>query len=426
MKLQQLLGLCILLTFAFVSCQPKEDIEVEKVRCSSTVANALSVRIVGEFIDLTQKELAYGTTGVLYMVHSDNSKSVFNSWEKNENVDCNVFKGGKIGQNFSVEVFLTGLTPSTSYDYCLFFESEKGERFISNAGTMTTKDFAPEFSKLEFASVRYFDAQAICNVKWVTEDLEQCVVGMAVSDDSNITIDDNVNNSRWDKDSSSSFSAVLKNLKSDRKYYVAPFLYVKSTDSYVWGEASEFRTRNLDEMAVDLGLSVKWADCNFGAQSKDEKGECYAWGMLKSNHRGTLEYYEYYKDNQFIDIGPVISGNDKYDIVTATFGGKWRMPTIEEVIELYENCSPKYIGFDESDTGISYWRFERNGNSIDIVDRNIRYTDISPNSLICRMWTGTVDKSNPAKAHVFLVHQSYREFTFDRKDEYCIRPVMDY
>ncbi len=426
MKLQQLLGLCILLTLAFVSCQPKEDIEVEKVRCCSTVSNALSVRIVGECVGLTQKELAYGTTGVLYMAHSDNSKSVFDSWENNGSVDCNVVKGGKIGKNYSVEMVLTGLTPSTSYDYCLFFESEKGERFISNAGTMTTKDFAPEFSKLEFASVRYFDAQAICNVKWVTEDLEQCVVGMAVSDDSNITIDDNVNNSRWDKDSSSSFSAVLKNLKSDRKYYVAPFLYVKSTDSYVWGEASEFRTRNLDEMAVDLGLSVKWADCNFGAQSKDEKGECYAWGMLKSNHRGTLEYYEYYKDNQFIDIGPVISGNDKYDIVTATFGGKWRMPTIEEVIELYENCSPTYIGIDESDTGMSYWRFKRNGNSIDIVNKNIRYTDFSPNSLICRMWTGTVDKSNPAKAYVFLVQSGYLEFTLDRKDEYCIRPVMDY
>ena len=30
--------------------------------------------------------------------------------------------------------------------------------------------------------------------------------------------------------------------------------------------------------AVDLGLSVKWANCNIGASTPEDAGACYAWG----------------------------------------------------------------------------------------------------------------------------------------------------
>lgn len=32
------------------------------------------------------------------------------------------------------------------------------------------------------------------------------------------------------------------------------------------------------QKAVDLGLSVKWADCNVGASSPQQVGNYYAWG----------------------------------------------------------------------------------------------------------------------------------------------------
>lgn len=32
---------------------------------------------------------------------------------------------------------------------------------------------------------------------------------------------------------------------------------------------------------VDLGLSVKWATCNVGAQTPEEYGEYYAWGETR-------------------------------------------------------------------------------------------------------------------------------------------------
>ena len=57
--------------------------------------------------------------------------------------------------------------------------------------------------------------------------------------------------------------------------------------------------------AVDLGLSVKWASHNLGASSITDYGEFYAWSS---------------------------------DIVQATWGGNWRMPTSAEVQELIDKC----------------------------------------------------------------------------------------
>ena len=34
------------------------------------------------------------------------------------------------------------------------------------------------------------------------------------------------------------------------------------------------------DVAVDLGLSVKWSHCNIGAQSPEQCGNFYAWGEI--------------------------------------------------------------------------------------------------------------------------------------------------
>ena len=85
---------------------------------------------------------------------------------------------------------------------------------------------------------------------------------------------------------------------------------------------------------VDLGLSVKWATCNVGASSPSDYGNYYAWGETRTKS-------EYTRDNSStygINIGD-ISGDSRYDVARANWGGTWRLPTQAEMQELIDKCT---------------------------------------------------------------------------------------
>lgn len=84
---------------------------------------------------------------------------------------------------------------------------------------------------------------------------------------------------------------------------------------------------------VDLGLSVKWATCNIGADSPEEYGDYYAWGEASTKDNYTADTYSYNQQN----IGSDIS-RTSYDVAHVKWGGSWRMPTKAEYEEL-ENRS---------------------------------------------------------------------------------------
>ena len=84
---------------------------------------------------------------------------------------------------------------------------------------------------------------------------------------------------------------------------------------------------------VDLGLSVLWATCNVGASSPSDYGNYYAWGETDTK----LIYKNSRSRTYNVDM-PDISGDPKYDAVTANWGGGWRMPTVEEFSELVGRC----------------------------------------------------------------------------------------
>ena len=85
---------------------------------------------------------------------------------------------------------------------------------------------------------------------------------------------------------------------------------------------------------VDLGLSVKWATCNVGASSPEDYGNYYAWGEISPNSSYTKENCKTYGK----DMGD-IGGNASYDAARGNWGGTWRMPTFEEIDELYHKCT---------------------------------------------------------------------------------------
>ena len=111
--------------------------------------------------------------------------------------------------------------------------------------------------------------------------------------------------------------------------------------------------------AIDLGLSVLWSDAYLGASTPLEFGDYYAWGELKTKEVYDWSNYKFARPsdadpNKYLltkycihesywgGVGPM--DNKKHldaedDVAKAKLGGKWRMPTIDEVKELCANCT---------------------------------------------------------------------------------------
>ncbi len=87
---------------------------------------------------------------------------------------------------------------------------------------------------------------------------------------------------------------------------------------------------------VDLGLpsGLKWATCNVGADNPEDYGNYYAWGETATKSEYTADNSLTY-GRQMNDI----SGNVKYDVAAANWGGSWRMPTKAEIEELLNYCT---------------------------------------------------------------------------------------
>lgn len=85
--------------------------------------------------------------------------------------------------------------------------------------------------------------------------------------------------------------------------------------------------------SVDLGLSVKWATCNIGAENPWEYGDYFAWGETEPK-----EEYSMANNTTFEKTISDISGNPEYDAAAANWGATWRMPTKVEMQELIDEC----------------------------------------------------------------------------------------
>ena len=96
--------------------------------------------------------------------------------------------------------------------------------------------------------------------------------------------------------------------------------------------------------AVDLGLSVLWADCNLGAKYPRGYGAHVAWGdstgVLYSgqgigwNDNG----YTWNTDNYGGNNPPADISGSELDVVAKYWGDGWRIPTYSEAKELCEQC----------------------------------------------------------------------------------------
>ena len=188
--------------------------------------------------------------------------------------------------------------------------------------------------------------------------------------------------------------------------------------------------------AVDLGLpsGIKWATCNVGATAPEEYGCYYAWGETeeKPNYEWSTYIYcngsnstitKYCNKSNFgtVDENEVLVPED--DAAHVNWGGSWRMPTLDEIKELLNNCTWTWT----TQNGVNGREVTGpNGNSIFIPAAGSRYgTDLRYMGLESAYWSATPFRySNPA--YCFYFHSiSYDWNGEHRYYGHSVRPVSD-
>lgn len=165
--------------------------------------------------------------------------------------------------------------------------------------------------------------------------------------------------------------------------------------------------------AVDMGLSVKWASCNVGAQAPEESGDYYSWGETTTKDIYLWKTY----NNQTPNALPL-----KDDVANKTLGPDWRIPTITEWEELMSECAWSCETY-KGETGFIVTS-KKTGNRIFLPTAGYRFDDGLYNQWGGYYWSSSLgsDPSNNAKAAILEPHNQ----TWDYKSlcsGLSIRPV---
>ena len=171
--------------------------------------------------------------------------------------------------------------------------------------------------------------------------------------------------------------------------------------------------------AVDLGLSVKWATCNIGADSPEDYGNYYAWGETETKDSYTTSNYSIYK----IEMDD-IAGDVEYDAATANWGSSWRMPTEEEFEELLEKCSWTWT----KQNGVKgYLVCGSNNNSIFLPCTGwFNKTSLEDLDDYGSYWSSTPRESNVSGAFALDFGSDYYDVDkLNRQIGLTVRPVTD-
>lgn len=186
-----------------------------------------------------------------------------------------------------------------------------------------------------------------------------------------------------------------------------------------------------DVHAVDLGLSVKWADMNLGAFEETDAGDFFAWGEVVSkdtfnwsnykwgtSRSGPFERYNTSSAYGRVDDRTVLLPED--DAATSFWGTGWRMPTFDEMEELRKSCTWEW---DAARKG--YAVTGPNGKSIFLPAAGNRVGGSHyGNGSLGNYWTATLREKSPDFA--FILSFDARRTSWESENRLyglSIRPV---
>ena len=211
------------------------------------------------------------------------------------------------------------------------------------------------------------------------------------------------------------------------------------------------------DYAVDLGLSVKWATCNVGANTPEEFGDYYAWGdtatyyepgyaredpqthwkegkssgynassykFINSSSKKLIKYCNKSSegDGDYTDNDTTLLPVD--DVAHSKWGGNWRMPTQAEFEELLDSCDYEYIITDNNVYGMKFTSRKDPSQSIFLPGAGNRTgTSLSTGSHT-EYWSSSLDTNNPNQAWTLRFdRRNHSIVKYHRPYGYPVRPV---
>lgn len=395
----------------------------DMIETGLTSVSSFTVNISGTYIGISKIDIALGKHGVMFCEKRDDAESIFKSWKDgNDSPECSIVtKGNFNGNSFSCTI--EGLDPDIEYNYCLFSQ-DKGNsiREISAVSSFRTKSFNPEFKNIKIENVHFLDATALLSILTDKKDASSCTFGILISEMPLDRVEPKGRLINYKGDYEDNIRILISGLQPDKNYYSLPFASYKNSDNeviYVYGQELDFCTKLSEQMYVDLDLlsGIKWANCDLCDNGfvVYPESSFYQWGCtvpleIPSNAAfgWAKSQYKYWDTNSdsYINIGANISGTE-YDAAKILLGGKWRMPTKEDVEELISSCDIsnfEYVPYSYM-IGSSYFSETcavgsitgRNGNTIKICVRgNSRY------------WCGTA--SDTDSAYFFRYAMDYNSY----------------
>ena len=189
---------------------------------------------------------------------------------------------------------------------------------------------------------------------------------------------------------------------------------------------------------VDLGLpsGTLWATCNVGASKPEEYGDYYAWGETSTKSKYAWSTYKYCNGfsttmtkyctrNSYgtVDNKTTLELSD--DVARASWGGSWRMPTIDEFSELNSKCTWTWT----SQNGKNGYKVTGpNGNSIFLPAAGYRAGESLSNAgSYGRYWSSSLTTSNAYRARLLYFNSSshYADNDGSRCYGRSVRPVIE-
>ena len=193
-------------------------------------------------------------------------------------------------------------------------------------------------------------------------------------------------------------------------------------------------------VAVDLGLSVKWAACNVGTDLPEGSGAYFAWGELSEKDSYVSEEYKWSKkDGDNYKIVTKYCTNSKYgdvdnksvleaedDVAHVKWGGNWRLPTKEEFKELRDKCTREWVSVN----GVNGYKFTGpNGNSIFLPASGRRSYEyqIDDEGVEGHYWSSTISETDCFMAFTvaFSEKETPRQIKTSRWFGLTVRPVTE-
>ena len=234
----------------------------------------------------------------------------------------------------------------------------------------------------------------------------------------------------------------ITDLQENTKYYVRAYAVNKVGTAY--SEELVFTTESvLSEPTgtengygyVDLGLSVKWATMNVGANNPEEYGDYFAWGETNPKDSYYWTTYKYSNGSETtltkyntstmagtVDNKTTLELSD--DAAYINWDGNWRMPSEAEWEELRKQCTWTWT----TKNGVKGHKVTSkiNDNNIFLPASGRHFVDaLTGIGVDGNYWSNTLNVASPCEAmYVLFISNGAGSFGSDRYIGHSVRPVL--